>query len=32
MEFGADGVAVRADFDKSRLDLIEASRAAAPGR
>ena len=32
MEFGADGVAVRADFDKSRLDLIEASRAAAPSR
>jgi para-nitrobenzyl esterase len=32
MEFGADGVAVRPDFDKSRLDLIEASRAAAPGR
>jgi para-nitrobenzyl esterase len=26
LEFGADGVNVRTDFDKPRLDLIEASR------
>ena len=26
IEFGADGVAVRSDFDKGRLDLIEAGR------